>query len=211
MSGLLERIARRRRAPLSGWLGQAQKNGSARVNGSAAEQPPAANGAMPAPGAMHALQLADTASAERAPAAEDRLGDDQVTTELSAVKLPPPEPEPAETSFTERGRLRRRARYLRRLREVQLRDIGGFMVELHRFGRQRPDLVEAKVQGASQVDLELKSLERTLGEQPTLRELREAGIGGACGHCGAVHGSEDNFCAACGASLRTGSKAPENH
>jgi uncharacterized OB-fold protein len=34
-----------------------------------------------------------------------------------------------------------------------------------------------------------------------VRELREPGIGGSCEHCGAVHGSEDRFCASCGARL----------
>jgi hypothetical protein len=34
-----------------------------------------------------------------------------------------------------------------------------------------------------------------------VRQLREAGIAGACVHCGAVHGGRDNFCAACGARL----------
>jgi hypothetical protein len=218
MSGLLERIARRRRTPASGWLGRPRENGSPSVNGSPAEQPSPVNGTTTARRILHALQLVKPATSDRA--ADDSAevthseaphADDQATTELSAVALPAPEQEPSEPGFRERGRIRRRARYLRRLREVQLRDIGGFMVELHRFGRARPDLVDAKVQGASQVDLELKALERALSDEQTLRELREAGIGGACDRCGAVHGSQDNFCAACGASLSSGSKASDDH
>jgi hypothetical protein len=109
---------------------------------------------------------------------------------------PPPEP-----GLLERSKLRRRVRYLRRLREVQLRDIGGFLVELDRYGRERPDLVRRKVEWAANTDRELRSLEDVLGWRRTLRELRESGIGGACPICGAVHGSADRFCATCGEPL----------
>ena len=101
----------------------------------------------------------------------------------------------------ERSRLRRRARYLRRLRELQLRDIGGFVVELHRFGRERPDLVKPKVEAAAETDRELRELERVLDDGRALSELREPGIGGACPACGTVHGSPDRYCAWCGREL----------
>jgi hypothetical protein len=104
-------------------------------------------------------------------------------------------------SFLERGRIRRRARYLRRLREVQLRDLGGFLVELRRFGAQRPEVVQEKLEEAARTDDELRRLERALGAEHPLRELREAGLGGACARCGAIHGSADRFCSACGLSL----------
>ncbi len=113
---------------------------------------------------------------------------------------PAPDP-PAEPNFVTRSRMRRRARYLRQLREIQLRDIGGFVLELHRFGRERADLVQAKVAWAAQTDAELRALERALGEDHPMRELREPGIGGACENCGAVHGSQDRFCATCGDPL----------
>jgi hypothetical protein len=97
--------------------------------------------------------------------------------------------------------MRRRARYLRQLRELQLRDIGGFMVELHRFGRQQPDLVQGKVLAAAQTHSELRSLEGALQDSTPLGEVREAGIGGACSECGAVYGSSDRYCAWCGHQL----------
>jgi NADH pyrophosphatase NudC (nudix superfamily) len=100
--------------------------------------------------------------------------------------------------FRDRGRLQRRARYLRHLREVQIRDLGGFVLELHRFGTWRGDLVGLKVGEAAATDRELRALESVLSEQRPLHEVREAGIGGACGHCGAIYGSVDRFCAACG-------------
>jgi hypothetical protein len=139
--------------------------------------------------------------------------EEQATTEMSIDETPevvlPPEPAPQLDSteipvpnLRERGRIRRRARYLRRLREVHLRDIGGFMVELNRFQRDRPDLVAAKIEGAAQIDRELRALQLALASEQPLRELREAGIGGACENCGAVHGSGDRFCAACGRPLQ---------
>jgi hypothetical protein len=97
--------------------------------------------------------------------------------------------------------MRRRARYLRQLRELQLRDIGGFMVELHRFGRERPELVGEKVSAAVQTHRELRTLESALADGRGLSEVREAGIGGACPECGTVHGSVDRFCAWCGHRL----------
>jgi hypothetical protein len=107
-----------------------------------------------------------------------------------------------ERSFLQRGRARRRVQYLRRLREVELRDLGGFMVELHRFGTDRPELVREKIAAAAQTDAEIRTLEHALGSPQPLRELREAGIGGTCRRCGAIYGSTDRFCAACGEPAR---------
>lgn len=101
----------------------------------------------------------------------------------------------------ERAKLRRRVRYLRKLRELQLRDLGGFALEQHRLGRERPDLMRAKLDGASETDRELRALERALAERRALRELREPGVGGACGSCGTVHGSSDRYCSWCGRQL----------
>lgn len=101
-------------------------------------------------------------------------------------------------TLRERARIRSRARYLRQLRELQLRDIGGFMLEQHRRQRNRPDLVQAKVADAAATDRELSALERALDEHRALREVREPGIGGACSSCGTVHGSTDRYCSWCG-------------
>jgi hypothetical protein len=122
---------------------------------------------------------------------------------LAPQPAPTPEPPPAHPSFRERGQLRRRARYLRRVRELQLRDIGGFELELHRAGTDRPDLVQAKIDNAARTDEELRTLELALDRRVPLRELREPGIGGVCSECGAVHGSHDRFCASCGNALPT--------
>jgi hypothetical protein len=185
MSGLLERIVRRRRASASRRLGP----------------PPASDSAAEANGRTSLNGAPDAASALRSlnAAAERRIGEQPVTAA---------EPEADhELGLLERSRIRRRARYLRRLREVQLRDLGGFVVELQRFGRERPDLVREKTESAAHTDAELRALERALGTRHALRELREPGIGGACPDCGAVHGSEDRFCASCGSPLREDEQA----
>ncbi len=198
MSGLLERIVRRRRASASRRLGPPSSDTVADGNGRVD-----VNGAAPAEPAIRALH--ETQPGLAGPSAEEA----QSGTAAQAPPLPDAEtPESGELAaasepgLRERGRIRRRARYLRRLREVQLRDVGGFVLELDRFGRERPDLVQAKIDNAARTDAELRALERALREHLPLRELREPGIGGACPECGAVHGSEDRFCASCGEPLR---------
>jgi hypothetical protein len=174
-----------------------------------AEEAPAASAeeapATPAPEAaeVHAPDgEAPTAPDEEAPAAAPQAQPEPAEPphpEPTLVESPPSEASPPSArTFVERGQIRRRARYLRRLREVQLRDIGGFAFELYRFGRDRPDLLQAKLQGAVGTQRELRALERALGEQQPLGELRQAGIGGACSNCGAVYGSADRYCAWCG-------------
>src|SRR5436309_8441359 len=125
MSGLLERIARRRRAPASGWFGQQLENGTTPVNGSAPNHPTAVNGAASAPPVVHAQQPATEARETAGQAAqstrtETTQKDDQATTELSSVELPAPGEKLSRAGFRQRRRIRRRARYLRHLREVQL-------------------------------------------------------------------------------------------
>ena len=100
-------------------------------------------------------------------------------------------------SFRDRGKLRRRLRFLRRARELAFRDIGGLMFDMRRFGRERPDLVEAKIGALAAVDQELRALERILDDRRPLHELREPGIT-SCARCGALHASESNFCPHCG-------------
>ena len=102
-----------------------------------------------------------------------------------------------DASFRERGRMRRRLRFLRRARELAFRDVGGLIFDLRRFGRERPDLVEAKLTALAAVDQELRALERVLDDPRPMHELREPGLS-SCQRCGALHASEDNFCPHCG-------------
>jgi len=108
---------------------------------------------------------------------------------------------PDSPGFAGRPKLRRRLRYLRKLRELLLRDLGGFVFDARRFQRPRDDLVAAKIQRLAGVDKEIGALESTLDDRRPLLELREPGIGGMCERCGAFFSSTSRFCSECGASL----------
>jgi hypothetical protein len=116
--------------------------------------------------------------------------------------LPHPEAQPAEgPSFRDRGRYRRRLRYLRRVRELGFRDLGGLMHDLHRFRRDGRPLVDAKLAALDAVDRELRALERALADERPYTELREAGVA-ACPRCAALHATDARFCSSCGLGLR---------
>jgi hypothetical protein len=107
---------------------------------------------------------------------------------------------PVSPSFRDRGKLRRRLRYLRRVRELGYRDLGGLTFDLHRFGRDGAPLIQEKLAALGAVDAELRAVERALGEERAFVDLQEAGIA-ACPRCAALHGSEARFCPSCGIAL----------
>jgi hypothetical protein len=107
------------------------------------------------------------------------------------------EPVPDRPSFRQRGRLRRRLRYLRRVRELGFRDLGGLIFDQHRFSRVNTTLVDGKLNALVAVDGELRALEHALDDRRPLTELREPGIS-VCSRCGGLHGSEARFCPSCG-------------
>ena len=113
----------------------------------------------------------------------------------------------AAPGFRHRGALRRRLRFTRRAREIALRDLGGLVFELHRFGRDRGDLVEAKLTTLGALDAEMRTLETVLDERREVTVLREPGLG-ACPRCGALHGSDAAFCSACGLALTPAAGLP---
>lgn len=133
-------------------------------------------------------------------------------TDVTAVQPPVEQPVPAEPlpagmapadvaptrpSFRDRGRLRRRLRYLRRVRELGFRDLGGLAFDLHRFRRRNDELVLGKLAALDAVDRELRAIERVLNDRRDIIELREPGVA-ACPRCGALHSSDANFCPQCG-------------
>lgn len=180
-------------------------------------------GASPEPGA--------TTTAETAPGAEAAPTPDADPTAVAGPSpdAPPPFPEgdpavpaadgdadgpPADTladepepGFVQRGRLRRRLRYVRRAREVALRDLGGLVFDLHRFGRERGDLVERKLAGLSTLDGEMRALESALDERRDTTVLREPGLA-SCPRCGALHASDAAYCSACGLPVGRGAGLP---
>jgi hypothetical protein len=99
--------------------------------------------------------------------------------------------------FGARGRVRRRARFLRKARELAYRDLGGLVYSLHRFGQRNDSLVLAKLATLTRIDAELRGLEASLSERHPITVLREAGIT-ACPRCAAIHSGEDRFCPNCG-------------
>jgi hypothetical protein len=109
-------------------------------------------------------------------------------------------PEVDQPGFAARGRMRRRARFLRKARELAYRDLGGLVFSLHRYGQRNDALVMAKLATLGHIDAELRALESTLASHAPVTVLREAGIT-ACARCAAIHSSEDRFCPNCGLSL----------
>ena len=106
----------------------------------------------------------------------------------------------ASPSFRDRGRLRRRLRYLRRVRELGFRDLGGLVFDQHRFNRPNEELVRGKLAALQGVDTELRALESLLDDPRPIHELREPGIA-ACVRCGALHGTDARFCPSCGVAI----------
>jgi hypothetical protein len=129
-----------------------------------------------------------------APATPDQAGQ-------PADQAPAPAPDDARsTGFGARGRVRRRARFLRKARELAYRDLGGLVYSLHHFGQRNDSLVLAKLATLTRIDAELRALEASLSERQPVTVLREAGIT-ACPRCAAIHSAEDRFCPNCGLSM----------
>jgi ribosomal protein L40E len=129
---------------------------------------------------------------------------DPVRTDGAATPIAGVDPDrtsaPQAASFRDRGRLRRRLRYLRRVRELGFRDLGGLVFDQHRFERPKEELVRGKLAALQAVDSELRALEVLLDDPRPIHELREPGIA-ACIRCGALHGTDARFCPSCGVAV----------
>src|SRR6202453_1226355 len=129
------------------------------------------------------------------------MEDVQATSPETEVQTPAGEDAPnGSPGFSERGRMRRRARFLRKAPELAYRDLGGLVYNLHRFGQRNDALVLAKLSTLGQIDVELRTLEGVLAEHQPVTVLRDAGIA-ACPRCAAIHSSEDRFCPNCGLAM----------
>jgi hypothetical protein len=136
------------------------------------------------------------------------MEDVQVTSPATEVQTPASQDAPnGSPGFSERGRMRRRARFLRKARELAYRDLGGLVYNLHRFGQRNDALVLAKLTTLGQIDTELRTLEGALAEHQPVTVLRDAGIA-ACPRCAAIHGSEDRFCPNCGLAMDRRAERP---
>ena len=104
---------------------------------------------------------------------------------------------PRRPGFRERGQLRRRLRFLREVRELGFRDLGGLVFDQHRFQRPNELLVHGKVEAIDAVDRELRAIEDALRDRTPYSELFIPGVS-ACQRCGALHGSDAHYCPYCG-------------
>jgi hypothetical protein len=112
-------------------------------------------------------------------------------------------PAPAKPGWRQRAKFRRRLRYLRSVRELAMRDLGGLIFDMYRFGSKRQDLVREKLDLMFAADNELYTMETALGDQQRLHELRIPGVRGYCPECGTLNSSDARFCSNCAEPLRT--------
>jgi hypothetical protein len=134
------------------------------------------------------------------PAAASQPTDGASASDDAAPQPPSEPPADRQPGFLERGRMRRRARFLRAARELAYRDLGGLVFDLHRFGARNDEIVQAKLDTLARIDAELRTLESALRERSPVTVLREAGVA-ACPRCAAIHGSGDRFCPTCGLAV----------
>lgn len=148
-----------------------------------------------------AAQATDRDAAQSADRGAEH-GDEQTTR-----NAPGQSTEDATPGFGERGRMRRRARFLRKARELAYRDLGGLVFDLHRFGQRNEQVLGAKLSTLAQMDTELRALEKALDRRQGVAVLREVGIA-ACPRCAAIHGRDDRFCPGCGLAFDANAERP---
>jgi len=205
MSGLLRRIKRSRTADAGEPLPQGQ---AAEAEGAA---PATGAPAGPEPSATGDTAVLEPATAQPAPEAKpaDAKPPEAPKPVLLADPNVPAGVDPAEAPLRppagRRGRLRRRLRYLRRARELMLRDLGGLLYEVHRTGggdvQAHATVVNAKVQRIVSVDAEAHAIETALAAPRAEAIVFQPGIGGSCPTCGELYGTGARFCSNCGGPL----------
>jgi hypothetical protein len=168
---------------MSGFLRRNKRSRSTAAGGSPAEGPAAGSGGAPA---------AETSAPESSPTAELPAGLD-------------PAQAAAQATTGSRGRLRRRLRYLRRARELMLRDLGGLLYEIHRTGggdiAANTGTIGAKVERLAGLDAEATAIETALAAPRAQTVVFEPGIGGTCDVCGELYGSSARYCSHCGSAV----------
>jgi hypothetical protein len=180
MSGLLRRIKRSRTAD----AGEAPTEGQAATPDGAPTTAETSGG--------EASTARTTELTATAPAAQ---ADPHAPAGLDAA-------EAAAAPTGRRGRLRRRLRYLRRARELMLRDLGGLLYEVHRTGggdvAAHSGVIGPKVDRLASLDAEAGAIEAALGSPRSEDVVFQPGVGGTCDFCGELYGSAARFCSNCG-------------
>jgi hypothetical protein len=114
----------------------------------------------------------------------------------------------APTGSRERGRMRRRLRELRRLREAQLLELGALVLEAHKHGRDDTPVIKSKAAEAAGTDSEARALAEALETEAGLDTVVAAGIAGPCPTCGTLASTTARFCSTCGTALDGRPEAP---
>jgi zinc-ribbon domain len=221
MSGLLRRLTRRRSATAD--ENRSPVTASSEPVAAPAETPAEPGGQQPVPAEQETVVLPTTTEQPAAPAQPLPAWSVAASQPTAFAAQPAPARDlpagvdphdlaAAPAASARRGKLRRRLRYLRHVRELLLRDLGGFTYEVHRTAGGTPQepqrrLSTAKAQRISALDAEVLALESRLGEPHAEALLREPGIGGTCPECGELHASDAHFCSRCGAPLDAEARA----
>ena len=104
-------------------------------------------------------------------------------------------------SSRERGRMRRRLREVRRLREAQLLELGALVLEAHRHERDDSPVIKRKAAEAATLDAEARALAQALETDGGLDTVVSAGVAGPCPACGTLASTAARFCSTCGTPL----------
>jgi hypothetical protein len=107
----------------------------------------------------------------------------------------------APSSARQRGRLRRRLRELRRLREAQLLELGALVLEAHKHDRDVAPIVETKIAEAAATDREVRAIAAALDTDAGVDTIVVDGIAGPCPTCGTLVSTSARFCSACATPL----------
>jgi hypothetical protein len=108
---------------------------------------------------------------------------------------------PTATSSRERGRIRRRLREVRRLREAGLLELGALVLEAHRHERDDSPVIKRKAAEVAALDDEAQALASALATDAGLESVIVTGISGPCPTCGVLSSTSSRFCPVCGTAL----------
>jgi hypothetical protein len=211
MSGLKRRLTRRRSAGPEG----SEPTAAAPGPGTTPNQPPAEEAPTsllsdPAAQPAQVQPPAPFSAGQPAPGAPYSHLDPAAPPAEPSADLPPgldpDELAAVPTTSARRGRLRRRVAFLRAARELLLRDLGGFVYEIHRTAGDHEHeahrrLRATKLERLTRVDAELHELELLLDDVRRNVVVSEPGVGGECPECGELFGSAAHYCSHCGLPL----------
>jgi hypothetical protein len=208
MSGLKRRFTRRRSAGPEG----SEPTAAAPGPGLTPNQPPpeeAPTSLLSDPAAQTQPQPAPFSAGQPVPGAPYSHADPAQPPAQPTADLPPgldPDELAAVPSSARRGRLRKRVAFLRAARELLLRDLGGFVYEIHRTAGDHEheahrQLRATKLDRLSRIDAELHELEARLDDVRRHVVVSEPGVGGECPECGELFGSAAHYCSHCGLPL----------